>query len=404
MGHDGKLSFGEFLSDIRLVVTSPARRMAVIKERGASWGSVALLLVPTYFAFNFVGGIYFARDPFPGYSFIPPLFAAVATVFLKLYLIHVSARMFQGRRQAGVTPGAFSDLTVVFGYTGVPAILAILLGSAVFLMIPQEIGYLMRDLRVVGVSIMVGLLIALFIWNLILVVLALRTIYPMRDIKIVAAFILGSVLMFVPAIGFYRIVAQPYLDLVYVKPILSSRMLRFFASDPTSNISSKSKFSIHVDRLAYRLRAPERFELVAFLYEPKQPQDNQRGGELVVGSHSGLMWDTRNYALGRIVGLPGDTVELARGTLYVNGQAWDERYLTPEYRGDASLPPKSLGESEYLILPENRRLIDEMKDELVVGRDRIGGREILNRWPLGWWTFQPTVFLRAQPAAQTKTP
>ena len=98
MGNGRKLSFLEFLSDIRLVVTSPARRFALIKERGAGWGSLVLLMVPIYFGFYYMGGVYFDRDPFPGYSFIPPLVAAAVAVFLKLFFIHVVARMFRPQR------------------------------------------------------------------------------------------------------------------------------------------------------------------------------------------------------------------------------------------------------------------------------------------------------------------
>jgi len=58
---------------------------------------------------------------------------------------------------------------------------------------------------------------------------------------------------------------------------------------------------------------------------------------------------------------------------------------------------KTLGPSEYLILPENRQLIAGMKDELIVPGARILGRQIINRWPLGWWSLNPAVFLEARP-------
>jgi hypothetical protein len=368
----------------------------VIRERGASWGSLLLLIAPVYLGLSYVGGVYFARDPFPGYSFIPPMIAAVAVIYLKLYLIHISARILQGRRRTEPGQGAFSDLKVVFGYTGVPSILAISLASALFLLIPEEMGYAVRNFGAVSVSIMVALGIALFVWNLILIVLALRTVYPMRDLKLVAAFILGSVLMVVPAIGTIWIVAPTSVDVAYVQPVLSERILRFLASEPTSTISSTTKIAIHVDQLAYHLRAPERFEFVTFLRKHPKPKENGQGATLTLGSHSGIGLEGRDFIVGRIVGLPGDKVELVKGNLRINGQAWDERYLTPEYRSDAALPLISLGPSEYLVLPENRHLIDELKNELVVDRDRISGREIISKWPLGWWFFRSTVFLQAQ--------
>lgn len=408
MHHGEKLSFGEFLRDIQLVITSPARRFALIQGRGATWGSWVLLLAPAYLAFSHIGGLYFAHAPFPGYYFIPPLLAAIAAIYLKVYSIHICAHLFQRKRSAESGRGSFSDLLVVFGYTGVPAILAILLATAVFLSIPQEVGRLMLQVKAIGVSIMVAIAIALFIWNLILVVLALRTVYAIRDIQIVLAFIMGSALMAVPALGTLWIIATPHVDFAYVQPILSTRILCFFASDPTSSISQNTKIQIHVDKLAYRLRAPERFELVVFLgAQRKQPEKGGEGGLLVgseAGMRSSIQGEDGTPIVGRIVGLPGDKVELIDGNLRVNGQGWDERYLATENRSNVSLPSKSLMPSEYFILPENRNLISELKDELVVKGEQIVGRQMVSKWPLGWCLFRPTVFLQAQPVMQNKLP
>jgi len=394
MSHATKLGFSEFLKDIRLVVTAPGHRFSVIRERSACWGSMALLLVPTYFAFGFMGGLYFRQDPFPGYSFLPPLILAVLTVFLKLFLIHISARMLQGRKPAGEKPGSFAALKVVFGYTNVPGILAILLATAVFLSIPREIGYLMHDLKVVGISIMLALAIALFIWNLILVVLALRNVYAMRDIRIVAAFILGTAMMAIPGLLFYRIVAQPHVNLAYVESVYHPRILRLFAADPTSTISSNARISIHVDRLAFAIREPERFEIVAYSIPKKAT-----GGDVkaVVGSQPVVTWKDGDYALGRIIGLPGDTVEFDQGNLSINGQGWREPYVTPEYQAPISLHQR-LGAREFLILPDNRHLVAVQEHGIFITRDRILGREILSRWPFGWWIYRPAVFMQAIPA------
>jgi signal peptidase I len=397
MGNGEKLSLLEFLSDIRLVVTSPARRFALIRERGIGWGSLVLLIVPIYFGFHYMGGVYFERDPFPGYSFIPPLVAAAAAVFLKLFFIHSVARMFRPRGSEGQGQGSFSGLVVVFGYTGVPGFLVLLLALIIFMVVPQEIGYLMRNFKAVTLSIMVSLGIVFFVWNLILVVLALRTVYPIRDLKIVISFMLGSALTTVPAFATFWIVAPARIDLQYMQPILAQKILRFIASDPTSTLSPNTKVEVHVDRLAYQLRSPKRFELVTF--SPKLPQDqpSQRRGSIIFGSGSIFSWNEEGCLVGRIVGLPGDAVEIVGGELRINGQGWDEPYITPEYRSSTSLPLKTLGPSEYLILPENRQLMAGMKDELTVPRDRILGRQIISRWPLGWWGLNPAVFLQAQP-------
>jgi signal peptidase I len=353
---------------------------------------MVLLVIPAYFAFSFTGGLIFSREPFPGYSFFPPLVVAILAVLMKLYMIHVSARLLQGRKHDPEKPGRFSDLKVVFGYTGVPAILAIMLAMAVFLSMPREIGYLMRDLRTVAVSIMVALAIALFVWNLILVVLAMRTVYGMGDMKLVGAFILGSALMWIPGVLSYGIIAQPRVDSQFVEPILSERILKFFSSEPASTVPSNTRIAIHVERMVYALRLPERFELVAYRLNDQSPHSGKAA--VVIGKQPVLRWDEGRYALGRIIGMPGDTIELSDGRISINGQIWQEPYITPEYQAPITLPAAVLAADEFFILPDNRHIVDKIKPELIVSRDHILGRQILSRWPLGWWTFRPSVFYR----------
>ncbi len=404
MGDQKRLGFGEFLSDLRLVVTTPSRRFPLILERGAAWGSLVLLLVPAYFGFYFAGGVYFVRDPFPGYSIFPPLLAAGASVFLKLLLIHAVARLFLGKAGAGTGRGTLADLAVVFGYTGVPALLALLLMLTLFLLMPEQLGYMMHNFKVASVSAMIGVGIGLFVWNLILVVLALRNVYPMRDLKIVVSFFLGSAAMIVPALSTFWIVAPARIDFLYEQPILARRILSFITADPTSDPTTDMEIEIHVDRLAYLLRSPERFEMVVYRLKNPKIQANRKRNSLSVGLRSLVAWSDEGLAAGRIVGIPGDDVMLEEGRLIINGQPWDERYLEPEYRSNASVPRQNLGPSQYLVLPEDRRLIAQMPDELVVDRTRIAGRQILSRWPLGWWGLNPTVFLQARPATSTRTP
>ena len=225
----------------------------------------------------------------------------------------------------------------------------------------------------------------------------------MRDLKIVIAFILGTVLIVVPALCTLWIVAPVHVDFVYMQPILSGKILHFFASDPTSTMSSNTKIAIHVDRLAYHFRPPERFELVVFVRNQPKPQEGDQRIRTVWGTRSIFSWDDEDSVAGRVVGLPGDGIEIAGGQLHINGQIWEEPYITAENRSEDSLEFRTLGPSEYLILPENRHLLGELKQELVVNRSRISGREVINRWPLGWWFFRSTVFLKGRPAAAIPT-
>jgi len=388
------LGFLEFCGDIRGVILSPARRFSLVQERGALWGSLMLLIAPAYFGLGWIGGIYFDRDPFPGYSFLAPAVLAAILVLLNVYLIHLVARLFQKQ-------GSYRQLLTVFGYTDVPAIAALLLAALLFFSLPSELGSFVQGFRALSISILIALGLALFIWNLILTVLAMRTVYPMRDLKIVAAFVLGSILSAAPALATMFIAQEVRVDLAYFRPIIAERMLRFFTVESVPNSPREVRIKMHVDLLRYRFRQPLRIELIAFAPSESYLRGRQGGeGKVVVGRNSWFSRHSEERMVGRIVGLPGDQVEVSAGRVLVNGRQLDEPYILSGGGSTASLAARLLAPSQYLVLPEDRALIPSSPAEWAVDRDQIIGRLITNRWPLGWLLYRPTVFLRPQDSAR----
>ncbi len=134
--------------------------------------------------------------------------------------------------------------------------------------------------------------------------------------------------------------------------------------EPTLKISDR----IIVDKLSLKWRAPERGEMVVF-HPP-------------VTDHSGERW------IKRVVGLPGDTVEILNGTVYINGERLEETYV--EHPAGYSEPPVTLkkddpstpqNEGEYYLLGDNRRY---SRDSHVWGSCPAGnimGRAIFRYWP-----------------------
>lgn len=76
----------------------------------------------------------------------------------------------------------------------------------------------------------------------------------------------------------------------------------------------------------------------------------------------------------RVVGLPGDTVEIHGGYLYVNGEKYEEEYLTN--RPNYDLAPYTVPEGKYFVLGDNRsnsndsHLIGPIDREMIVGHVR----------------------------------
>jgi signal peptidase I len=396
MENTGKLSAREFLDDVRLTVTSPASHFPVIQERGALWGSLLLLIGPAYFAFAWWGGIYFDHDPFPGYSFIIPFLPATAVTLLKVFGVHLVARLFEGRGRYTRGKGRFRNLLVVFGYAGIPQTMVLTLWLLLVVLIPKTLGPAFLNLRIIAISLMVGLSVGIFIWHLILMVLALRTVYEMRDYKSVISIIAGPLLAVLPAMSLMLVAGDATVDLAQVKPILSERVLRFRTAEETEQPGIPPTFVLHVDWIVYRFKAPQRFDMAVYVRKASgNPHEKKTRSGLVVGLRS--LWRSRHHGdevVGRIVGLPGEKVELAEGKLAVNGQLLQEPYLLGEYQASLSYGPTLLGASDYFILPEDRRMAAAMRDTLTAPRNQILGRAIVRKWPVGWFWFRPAAFAK----------
>jgi len=82
----------------------------------------------------------------------------------------------------------------------------------------------------------------------------------------------------------------------------------------------------------------------------------------------------------RLVGLPGDTVEIRHGNVYVNDKRIDEPYKKME-RPESRLPVK-LGEDEVFVLGDNRDCSGDSRQHGPVAADMVTGRAYLRFWPL----------------------
>lgn len=121
-----------------------------------------------------------------------------------------------------------------------------------------------------------------------------------------------------------------------------------------------------VDKISYRFREPERFDIIVFPFQHKQ----------------------ETYYIKRIIGLPGETVEIdEEGTIYINGEVLIESYgreiINPEHIGRVEYPVV-LGEDEYFVMGDNRNNSSDSRIPEVgnVKRDQIIGRAWVRIWPL----------------------
>ncbi len=114
-----------------------------------------------------------------------------------------------------------------------------------------------------------------------------------------------------------------------------------------------------INKAVYHFRAPERGEIV-ILHPPIEPQ--------------------KEYVK-RVIGLPGDTVEIHNGVVYVNGKALAEPYITdaPRY----NLAPIKVPANNYFVLGDNRNNSNDSHEGWTVTSQGIVGEAWLRIWPLG---------------------
>lgn len=117
-----------------------------------------------------------------------------------------------------------------------------------------------------------------------------------------------------------------------------------------------------VDKISYRFRDPKRYDIVVFPYQ----------------------YEENTYYIKRIIGLPGETVQIIDGYVYINGNQLDEHYGN-EVMKDAGMAaePITLGEDEYFVLGDNRNNSQDSRAENVglIHREDLLGRAWIRIWP-----------------------
>jgi signal peptidase I len=113
---------------------------------------------------------------------------------------------------------------------------------------------------------------------------------------------------------------------------------------------------------------------VRFLFRPP------RQGEVVVLKYEPA--DADKALVKRVVAVPGQTVEIRHGVVYVDGEMLDEPYITEEMRSTDYMSPKKLGLDEYFVLGDNRGASYDSRHWGPLKESAIIGRAWVIYWPL----------------------
>jgi len=114
-------------------------------------------------------------------------------------------------------------------------------------------------------------------------------------------------------------------------------------------------------------------------YEYKLGVGSIERGDLVV-FHYPL--DPSQSYIKRVIGVPGDEVEIEDGTVYVNGGRIEEPYVPEDYRDHISVPKERIPDSRYFVLGDHRNSSSDSRMWGYVSRPEIYGKAVFVYWPL----------------------
>ena len=117
---------------------------------------------------------------------------------------------------------------------------------------------------------------------------------------------------------------------------------------------------IFINKFVYRFEPIQRGDVVVFWY----PLDH-----------------TKSF-IKRVVGLPGETVEIRQGALSVNGKVIPEPYVPPQYEDNSDYGPYTVEKDHFFVLGDHRISSNDSRVFGAVPSQFIYGRAVFAYWPV----------------------
>lgn len=168
---------------------------------------------------------------------------------------------------------------------------------------------------------------------------------------------------------------------------------------PTLEVNDR----ILVNKVALELREPRRGEVIVF-HEEGTGEGGIRGTLHDLAAGLGIVPPAQKDFVKRIIGLPGEEVEILDGVVHIDGDPLPEAtveeggYLSA--RSNDHFGPVEVPEGEYFLMGDNRPNSADSRSSLgTVAREDIVGRAFVVIWPPGRVDSLPIADLALQPGA-----
>jgi signal peptidase I len=117
---------------------------------------------------------------------------------------------------------------------------------------------------------------------------------------------------------------------------------------------------IFINKFVYRFEPIQRRDVVVFWY----PLDRSKS------------------FIKRVIGLPGENIEIRDGIVYVNGHAIEESYVPPQYEDKSDFGPIRVPKDSYFVMGDHRISSNDSRVFGAVPLEYIYGRAVFAYWPV----------------------
>lgn len=132
--------------------------------------------------------------------------------------------------------------------------------------------------------------------------------------------------------------------------------------------------SLLISKVSYVFGEPDRYDIIIFYPNGKHNRDSGNT-EFSEGDE---------FYVKRVIGLPGETVQIKDTHIYINGELLEEDFGKEPFISDGGIAeePVTVGEKEYFVLGDNRNESHDSRFIGMVKLEDIEAKVILRIWPL----------------------
>jgi signal peptidase I len=170
----------------------------------------------------------------------------------------------------------------------------------------------------------------------------------------------------------FELIKIVVISLVVIIPIRYYLIQPFYVKGASMEPNFMDHEYLIIDEISYRFNDPKRGDIVVFRY-PRDPQE---------------------YFIKRLIGLPGESVQIKDGDVFVynseypEGVMLEEEYLPASTKTQGFTEEKlQLGANEFYVLGDNRNSSKDSRSFGPVDRSFITGKVLLRGWPFNRFTL-----------------